>query len=372
MLIDFKDKYEDITRQNNITVLVGNGFDISVLSKYREDSLTTSYSKFFDYIEYKGVNKDNQIANWMRDKRDSGDKNWSDLERTIESMTRVPFIDINNIEKDLEEIQFLFLEFLNEVVNPEILIKLNKDAMTYGWSNTSLSKFLADFPDNEVRNMDWLDASQCYQMYNFNFINFNYTFLLDNYINLDRKQFEPHPHKGVDRNFWFYPFPNEDLSNPSYTETKLSSYVNVDIMHPHGVQSIPRSILFGFEDQFNNNPKIKPFIKSYWAQNDLKYKDLLDKTNLFIIFGTSISSTDSWWWNEIIDNISKEDSKTDILIYYFDKSLTMNKDAIIEKFGGACDRPLKINEVNALKKKIHLCVYDDPTKIKFLGLNQTK
>ena len=37
-------------KQHNIMVFIGNGFDISVLQKYRDDKLISSYSKFYDFL----------------------------------------------------------------------------------------------------------------------------------------------------------------------------------------------------------------------------------------------------------------------------------------------------------------------------------
>lgn len=38
-----------INQQHNIMVIVGNGFDISVMNKYREDNLIPSYKVFYDF-----------------------------------------------------------------------------------------------------------------------------------------------------------------------------------------------------------------------------------------------------------------------------------------------------------------------------------
>ncbi len=36
-------------------------------------------------------------------------------------------------------------------------------------------------------------------------------------------------------------------------------------------------------------------IKSFWAQNDVKYRRYFEDTELFIIYGMSLSITDGWW-----------------------------------------------------------------------------
>lgn len=72
-----------ITKQHNIMVLVGNGFDISVLQKYRDDQLTPSYKVFYDFLKYRGIRKDNVLFNKMTVDRDTGKENWSDFENSL-------------------------------------------------------------------------------------------------------------------------------------------------------------------------------------------------------------------------------------------------------------------------------------------------
>lgn len=49
-----------VKEQHNIMVFIGNGFDISILTRYRSDKLISSYSKFYDYLCYKYI-RENEI-----------------------------------------------------------------------------------------------------------------------------------------------------------------------------------------------------------------------------------------------------------------------------------------------------------------------
>ena len=127
-----------------------------------------------------------------------------------------------------------------------------------------------------------------YNLYNFIFVNFNYTELLDNYIYLDKSQFEPHRHKNADRNFTFFPNPDGKLTEFN-EDTSWSSYIMTNIIHPHGRQNIPRSMIFGTElENYDKSKAEKRLIKSYWAQDDLKYKRYFKDTELFIIYGIDV------------------------------------------------------------------------------------
>lgn len=72
-----------IKQQHNIMVIVGNGFDISVMKKYREDSLVPSYKNFYDFLQYRGINQDNLLFRRMTEDRAANKENWSDFENTI-------------------------------------------------------------------------------------------------------------------------------------------------------------------------------------------------------------------------------------------------------------------------------------------------
>ena len=69
MFKNYKDEgyIRGIKEQNNIMVFIGNGFDISILKKYREDGLVSSYSKFYDFLCYKGFDKKNLLYKKMEE-----------------------------------------------------------------------------------------------------------------------------------------------------------------------------------------------------------------------------------------------------------------------------------------------------------------
>ena len=105
-----------------------------------------------------------------------------------------------------------------------------------------------------------------------------------------------------------------------------------DIVHPHGYQNIPRSMLFGVEsDKYKNNWFAKRLVKSYWAQNDQKYQSFFDNTELFIIYGASLGITDSWWWKNIFDSILNKNSE--LIIYSHSNS---DKEDVKNRFINAC------------------------------------
>lgn len=341
---------EGVKEQHNIMVLVGNGFDISVLKKYRRDKLVSSYSKFYDYLCYKDFNKSNVLFGKMVKDKEEGKKNWSDFECSLGELIEKKLPD-KVLDYALKEIQDMFLLFLNEIVNPELLLKLNEDAEANHWGAESLSKFLEDLCEEDYKKISFPNSLDHHHMYNYLIVNFNYTSLLDNYIFLDKEQFDPHKHKTIDTNFTFYPDPNLYKKVRCNTWENLSSFLIVNTIHPHGYQNIPRSLLFGIENQRDKSEReLNRFNKSYWAQNDQKYRKYFDDTRLFIIYGTSIGETDSWWWANIYNSLLKKNSE--LIIYYYNAN-DCSSDEIKQMFIASC----KISESEETNSKVKAKIY---------------
>ena len=204
-----------------------------------------------------------------------------------------------------------------------------------------------------------------YDLYNFVFFNFNYTALLDNYLYLDKTQFDPHYWKNADRNFQFYP---ECGGSSGKNPTNWSSYLLTDIIHPHGIQEIPRSILFGIDmDVYDKGrSKEKRFVKSYWAQYDIKYQSYFDEAELFIIFGMSLSITDGWWLDQIFDTILSKNAELIIYKYKAEK-----EEDVKNIFIQSCirHRDSRKEDIELVKRRIYVVSFEHNNTY-FLGLEK--
>lgn len=371
---NYNDKYfTALDKQLNVLVMVGNGFDISILKKYKKGRMegkTTSYSDFFDYITYFNlVDENNILYKKMKEDKEKGKKNWSDFENTISELYFKGNNSITEIESCIDKFQELFTRFLNELVDANTLLEVNKDVSNNKLSIQSFKKFLKDLED--IDELKFIKDNWHYNLYYFVFFNFNYTSLLDNYIYLDKQQFDPHPYKEADRNYQL----NYDLNCYS-TTTSLSSYLIYDIIHPHGVQDIPRSILFGMdlEDYDKGNSEEKRLVKSYWAQYDIKYESFIMEAELFIIYGMSLGKTDAWWMSQVFDKILESKVKNnkeystekELIIYKFGNE---DKESVIKIFFDSCDShsEKKLEDKKIVKKNIHVVTFTNNNTY-FLGL----
>lgn len=362
--------YSVLKKQHNIFVLVGNGFDISVLQEYKKGRMqgkTTSYTDFFEYITYFNLSNknENEIYKKMMLDRSAGKNNWSDFENSIGELLSSGEVGVNRLEMCVDEIQSHFTRFLNDLVDSDTLLNLNEDVRAKGLSIQSLSEWLKDVKD--LSKLKFLKDLDHYHLYYFVFANFNYTSLLDNYLYLDKLQFDPHKYKNVDRNFTL------KFQIPCCKETQYSSYVISEVIHPHGIQDVPRSILFGIdlEEYDKGRSSEKRLVKSYWGQYDVKFKSYLEEADLFIIYGMSLGITDAWWMDEIFDqmlNNEKTDRRVELIIYKYDRDGKFDEATVIEEFFNCCIRHADSNEEKEkVREYIHVVTFQNNDTY-FLGL----
>ncbi|RBP64908.1 abortive infection AbiH-like protein [Brevibacterium sanguinis] len=369
-----KSEFADLRQQHNIMALVGNGFDIQVMREYKQP-WDTRYETFYHYLKFRQFDVGNHLLAEMEDLRRQGKDDWSDLEAAIEKLLGRGSLHPDDVYSSLRDVQREFSSFLNQVASSNLLDQLGNDAMEFSWSVNALSRFVEDVDRNSTHSsFKFPSRTGHYDLYNFLFINFNYTPLLDGYVYLDQEQFDPHPFKYADRNFQFYPNPANKLSGWGNAETKWSSYVLTDIVHPHGYQGIPRSLLFGIDAEGRSNganPK-KKLQKPFWAQSDTRYAHLIHDTDLFILFGCSLGETDGWWWRNIFTAMSNNNN-SEMIIYWWSRAngVQPSEDEIREKF-------LKVAKTNThstshgLMNRIHVVIYDDSVERIWLNTSRSR
>ena len=370
--------FERLSGQHNIMVLVGNGFDMAVMHRYCSDRLPgkmTSYADFFEYVRYFHLcREDNRIYTEICAQKRAEMQNWRDFEGVIDRLTAEGQAAnrsenyYNLLENDLMELQNAFIRFLNDVVTPDVMLRLNADAMENQWAGHSLSRFLRDLPDT-ASGMRFPLGLEHYNLFNYQLFNFNYTSLLDNYLYPDRYQFDAHLHHNVDTNFRFECNPNA-LFGSYHADWTLSGYMLLNIIHPNGMQNVPRSMIFGteFADYQKNHP-VKKMVKSFWTLNDFKYSRFFPETELFLIFGMALSNTDGWWMYRIAERLC-DASPAELIIYFFAPGCT--DDEIRAKFFEACGGggTLTEEQKQAAAKNIYVIQMNGENNTNFLGFTE--
>ena len=362
---DYSDGFTSPGPQRNIMAFVGNGFDVQVMRDYASP-VDTRYVSFYHFLKLRSFDPENPILKEMEFLQESGDEDWSDIEGVVDNLLRANRIRATDLITALREMQGEFSEFLSLAVPSSLLTRLGTDSMDNGRAVKSLATFLQDLDPVSYRDLEFAKSINNFDIFNFVFINFNYTSLLDDFVYLDQKQFDPLPRKTVDRNFDFEGNPAEVPGAAVRPGDVFSSYVMTEVVHPHGHQSIPRSLLFGVDEpaghRGNQDPSLR-LAKPFWAQNERRFKHLLDDTELFIIFGCSIGESDRWWWRNIADSLGAkrarqgrgDDYHPEVIIYWFNGGIKkMSTDDVRAKFFRAAG----VAPTGKAEDFVHVVLYD--------------
>ena len=110
-----RNNFHKLSNQFNIFVLVGNGFDISVLNKYKDGILkgkTTSYNHFFEFLKYYNlVDTSDVLFNKMETDKQNNRENWSDFENSISDLYESNAADAACLEGCIDKFQHYFTVF---------------------------------------------------------------------------------------------------------------------------------------------------------------------------------------------------------------------------------------------------------------------
>lgn len=320
-------EYSELRRQHNIMVLVGNGFDIQVTQHYKS-RFSPRYPAFYHYLLARDFDSSNLVVHQMADAKKDGQDNWSDVEAAIARLI-TPVGGSHSADAVYEAtlaIQTAFSEYLELVAPPDLLARVGEDSAGSSSAITSMADLIGDVAtrSSTFNSFEFPEETGHYDLFNYLFVNFNYTPLLDDYIFRDARQFQPQLHKYADRNFMFRPNPTNHPSGSGNSETGWSSYVRSEVIHPHGQQAIPRSLLFGIDAPDNLAPGSDPhrrLMKPYWAMNRIEYDHLFPDTRMFIIFGCSLGESDGWWWRHIYDALTRQSDdgtpRSELVIYWW-------------------------------------------------------
>jgi hypothetical protein len=370
---DFTSRFDNVRTQHNVMALVGNGFDIQALSGLSSPT-DTRYESFYHYLKYRKFEPSNKILERMENLRGT-EENWSDIESAIGDLLTVDRVSASVIAADLSDVQREFSSFLDQVATPDILARLGERAVSNKSSMISFTEFIGDIDDaDEYYKMRLPRRINIGDLLNFKFVNFNYTTLLDDFVYLDQSQFDPHPYRSSDRNINFHPNPlghPESSAYPDfYPERRsfyMASYLVSDVIHPHGIQYTPRSLLFGIDEASGAAQRLA---KPYWAQNKVKYGPLFSRTDLFIIFGCSLGDTDRWWWRAIVDGLSANEH-ADLILYWRrgPREGALTAAEMRERLASAAGYSGDPSVLALLTEKARVVLYDDATERAWLNTN---
>ena len=352
--------------KKRISVIVGNGFDLSMLRKMHSER-NTSYDMFYHYYMYKKNGKNtNLIIYEMEECKKKKLRNWSDIENALNNKI-LEFDDdkrkLSRLNIDLKDIQKEFSLYLNEIINGNMITHFSKKCENTNKTLKTFTDFLEDLDEEQYKKIRFKEDIDNHFDIIFDFYNLNYTALLDNYVFLSNNKFDPKKYNTSSNNITMNLNPNGYEGKYIHSDPYVNLITNV--YHPHGIQDVPASLLFGTEAHNIKKEKIgahdpeKQFVKSLWARCDERYGGNLNDTDLFIIFGSSLGKTDSWWWQKITKKLNRRSAE--LIIYNYCKN---------EKHDDALRR-FSENLINIKLKeesRVFVINYKDKSNINFLQL----
>lgn len=385
------DEYNRLGRQHNIMVLVGNGFDIQALHDYSQPT-DSRYEPFYHYLKMRDFDSSNVLFRHMEDElklhqQYGGHSNWSDVEAAISTALEQNPGQADKVFGDLQAVQAAFAQFLQMVAPSSLLDEIGNHAREHAWGHASLSEFLRDIVDShDFTSLEFPRRVNHYDLFNYLFVNFNYTTLLDNYIYLDQDQFDPLKHRTVDTNFLFKNDPRSHWMPEKEPDYGYSGYVTSDVVHPHGVLSTPRSLLFGIDadDDYKKTRTPSDHLKKpYWSQAHALYRNHFTQADLFIIFGCSLSESDGWWWRNVVRSLRTTKRQTylgdhpsragelveeqaELIIYRRQDNDQHTVDSIKDRFLAAAVAE-DADDRQTIADRIRVVIYDDQTPRTFLN-----
>ncbi|MGN0542240.1 MAG: AbiH family protein [Acutalibacteraceae bacterium] len=290
----------------NITIMLGNGFDVSF-------DIQSSYSSFYKWycsqksdVPHIDEFRKNINAEINSDIPDE-EKMWSDFEVGLGKYTEK--FSVDDVDKYLECYSDAIKNIRKYLVEQEDSFDISSFSKE---SILSFTESLCHFYD-EITDIDKLPINEylgnnSQQDRNISFITFNYTKTLEKIINK---------------------IPDKPLSSWQKNEKKYSYILNRNVIHIHGTTD--DSLILGVNDetQIENKELLKTsqfkemMVKAesvelmghLWQREAEKQ---ISQSMFVCILGMSLGPTDAKWWRKLVQWLKANGSRR-ILLYWFEK-----------------------------------------------------
>lgn len=274
----------------NITYLIGNGFDINL-------GLQTDFKSFLKYyLSHKDKDDDKDIQDFKND-IDKNIETWSNLEREM-GIYSGKVEDLETYNKCMEHLESILMIYLEEKEEYAIDLYTEENICKFWDAIEGWEEIIPKYGYGNIFRLGMQNIE-----YSYKFISFNYTNILDNFIDKKVKKIWSR-HEG------------------DYNQI----YVDEDIIHIHGDINNP---IVGVNDnsQIANSCFIKKqhFREDYIKEQSNKrfapgrveeVENILNLSNIIFIYGVSFGETDKRWWDYIV-NLVRSERVLYVIIYEF-------------------------------------------------------
>ena len=277
----------------NITYIIGNGFDVNL-------GLKTRYQDFYDY--YQNQPSPSEEVKQLKAHIDRNKENWADLELALGEYTS-NFKDSNSATKVMEDLCDHLTEYLKlqSFLIPQSNEKL-KEEMLRCLANPN--EFFLPADREQIRSYY---SNSLLAHSKITILSLNYTPSIERILDYRDNQ------------------PISIDSNDSWLGYGTEVH---PVLHPHHTLDVDDTILVGLNDESqianqtlcNNETFKENFIKP--ACNKMlssgiekQCSDVINNSDLFVVFGSSLGATDKLWWQKIANRMVNSNSLLLLFIY---------------------------------------------------------
>ena len=327
----------------NITFLIGNGFDIGV-------GLKSSFRDFFPTYLNNSAQKPERIKR-LADEIDRDYETWSDFEKALGQYTSK--FTPENKQELIAQIRDFESDFIKYLKNQEKELAANIYNQKNDVYNTMLRGLLTYYSlQNLAREsnarLHTLHESYKSEVVLYNFVNFNYTHVLDNFLSIVS---ECEQEKATDKKKLF------DIGSIVHVHGDYNDHPIIGLNDSSQIKNKELA-----QDESLHRYLLKPLMnQSLRTGNDRMATELINKSKVICVYGMSMGDTDKKWWKLLITWLNGAPDRQ-LIIFSYDKNYTTDtpygwlekEDYYIDKFIDAC-KGTSIN-VNNLRSRIHISI----------------
>ncbi len=334
----------------NITFLIGNGFDVGM----------GMHSKFSDYFPiYIEASKDKKKS--LKDFADEiaeDEEKWSVFEKQLGVYTEKFSLETkDDLIEQVQDFELGFIQYLKEqekildIENIENFSERFKKALSDFYLNGNL-------PVGSAEAVRKIFSGNSVNAYNYYFINFNYSNVLDRCLKTIQD--------GV-------------VKKRKVGNSELIDKIK-DNVHVHGKYGVYPMMGVNDASQILNKELakdseflsyfVKPnFNKRIRMRFQTNAQKIIDDSSIICVYGMALGETDKMWWKYIVDWLTKSSTRQ-LILFDYDPKYTMDsqftwirkEDSYIKKLAD-----LSGYNVESIRERIHLAVHKNIFSIEELS-----
>lgn len=322
----------------NITFMIGNGFDVGVGMKSR-------FSDYFPKYISESKDKDDSLKGISNSISENEEK-WSYFEKTLGEYTQE--FSNSTARKLINQLKDFMSGFITYLKSEEATLSFDDKEMI---SKRITNAFMNFYSTDNLRPASSDDVSEIFRRHSgenhvYNFINFNYTYVLKNCIET---------------------IPESKMVRKNGRTDKIG-----EIIHVHGtvdlnpITGVNDSTQISNEELSKNERFLKIVVKpknndANRMKFDVNATSILENSTIICVYGMSLGETDKKWWTAIL-NWLKASSERQLIVFDYDESFSASvqmdwiekEDSIIDILSKYASNNFNIED---FRQRIHIAVH---------------